>query len=214
MPGSGSASLALLVATSLAPAESPSSSAPAAPATSPVASTPSAPPPRHVDEQGPSPYYYRKPRDTLGWGYRVGLGGAISLASRLPRPGSRFTLDVLPEVDLGFARGRKPGLMLEGGYSFTTGGTHLFVVGAGPAWRNFGPSFGIGERGRMFAALVAHGLVGTSAGVRATGVRTSLLLQLWVVGVEVGHQYLVAGEQRGHELRVMFDLGIMGFFGK
>ncbi len=172
---------------------------------------PSAPPPRRIVEQGPSPYYYRKPRDTIGWGYRLGLGAAVSLASTLPRPSPRFTLDVLPEVDLGFARGSRFGVLLEGGYSFTQGGTHLLVIGAGPAARHFGPTLGLGPRGAMAAALVGHALVGTVAGQTAVGVRTSVLFHLFVVGVEIGHQYTEAGPQRGHELRLMIDLGTVGF---
>lgn len=179
-------------------------------APAPGAEGPLAPPPRRIVERGPSPFYYRKPRDTIGYGYRVGLGGSISLTSTLPRPGSRFTLDILPEVDLGFARGSRFGVLLEGGYSFTQGGTHLFVIGAGPAVRHFGPTFNLGPRGAMTAGLVGHALVGTSSGQAATGVRTSLLLQLFVIGIEIGHQYLVAGPQAGHELRVMVDLGLLG----
>ena len=138
----------------------------------------------------------------------------MSLASTQPRPGSRFTLDLLPAVDLGFARGSMAGMLIQGGYSFTTGGTHLFVLGAGPAIRHFGPTLGMGSRGRMIAGLVANGVVGTVAGVGAAGVRTGVLLHMWVIGVELGHQYVVAGAQQGHELRLMIDLGELGSLGR
>lgn len=173
--------------------------------------SPLAPAPRRITEQGESPYYYRKPRDTIGWGYRLGLGAAVSLASTLPRPRARFTLDLLPEIDLGFARGSRFGLMIEGGYSYTQGAMHLLVIGAGPAARSLGPTWGVGPRGHMTAALIPHALVGTLAGQTAVGVRTSLLFHVFVIGVEIGHQYVEAGPQRGHELRLMIDLGLVGY---
>lgn len=175
---------------------------------------PSVPPPRRVVEVGESPVYYRQRRDTLGWGYRVGLGASLSLASALARPRSRFTLDVLPEFDVGFARGSRWGALFEGGYSYTTGGTHLLVVGGGPALRRFGPKLLGGRTGSMTAALLGHGVVGSMAGKTATGARASVLLHLWLIGVEVGYQYVQAGAQRGHELRLMLDLGVLAEIGR
>lgn len=175
---------------------------------------PSAPPPRRFVEAGPSPMYYRKQRDTFGLGYRVGLGASLALASALPRPLSRFTLDVLPAFDVGFARGKPMGLLFEGGYSFTQGGTHLFVVGGGPALRRFGPTFGLGKAGTMTAALLGHAVVGSMAGATATGARASALFHMWVVGLEVGYQYVVAGPQQVHELRITIDLGVLAMSGR
>ena len=178
-----------------------------------LAVEPHAPPPRRIEEQGESPYYYRRPKDTLGWGYRVGLGSRIALSSTAPRPRGRFTLDLLPELDVGLSRGSMAGVFIQGGYSFAREGLHLFVLGAGPAARGFGPSLGLGSRGQMTAALVGHGLVGTFQGERAGGVRTSVLFHVLAVGIEVGHQYLVAGSFRGHELRLTVALGLVGFGG-
>lgn len=178
--------------------------------TASVFAEPSAPPPRRIVEQGPSPLYYRTRRDTIGFGYRLGLGASVSLASPLPRSPSRFTLDLLPELDFGFARGSKFGGLLQGGYSYTQSGTHLFVIGAGPAARHFGPTFNLGKAGTMTAALVGHAVVGTVAGRTSAGGRASVLLHAWLLGIELGYQYL-GGQQGGHELRLMVAIGAMGY---
>lgn len=171
---------------------------------------PQAPPPRRIEEQGESPHYYRRPKDTIGWGYRVGLGSRIALTSTQPRPRARFTLDLLPELDVGLSRGHPLGVMIQGGYSYAREALHLLVLGAGPALRGFGPSMGLGRRGQMNAALLAHGVVGTLAGQTAIGARTTVLFHVLALGVELGHQYVVAGPQRGHELRITVGLGLVG----
>jgi hypothetical protein len=204
MLGRGAVRLALLCVGIGAPAH-------ASAAGLPPPAEPSAPPARRVEERGESPYYYRRPKDTLGWGYRVGLGSRISLASTMPRPVARFTLDVLPELDFGFARGSTFGGMVQGGYSYARDGLHLFVLGAGPALRGFGPKLGGQGRGIMTAALLGHGVVGTLRGEPAAGVRTTALFHVLALGIEVGHQYVVAGPQHAHELRIMVGLGIVGF---
>jgi len=51
------------------------------------------------------------------------------------------------------------------------------------------------------------------AGATATGARASALFHMWVVGLEVGYQYVVAGPQQVHELRLMIDLGVLAMSG-
>jgi hypothetical protein len=204
MLGRGAVRLALLCASLGTPALA-SAAAVAPPG------EPTAPPARRIEERGESPYYYRRPNDTIAYGYRVGLGSRISLASNVPRPVARFTLDLLPEVDFGFARGSTMGGLVQGGYSYARDGLHLFVLGAGPAVRGFGPKLDRERRGVMTAALLGHGVVGTLRGEPAAGVRTTLLFHVLALGVEVGHQYIVSGPQRGHELRLMVGVGLVGF---
>lgn len=173
---------------------------------------PAVPPPRTIEEQGPSPYHYRKPPEPPGAAFRLGFGGSFAASRGLPPPRTRFTLDVLLGLDVGLARGSKAGVLIEGGYSYAYGGQHFFVLGAGPTVRHFGPTLGLGRRGQLVAGLLAHGLFGKVAGQRAGGVRTSVVFHALAWMIEVGHQYVAVGEQSGHEVRLtlgvsFFELG-------
>jgi hypothetical protein len=106
----------------------------------------------------------------------LGLGGTIGLAKHV---------SIWPEI--GYSYGRLPG-----------GANHLFLVGVGPLfgnkWAAVGvlPRFALGGGENLFGVGVRTGLVG------------SFLMD--IVAVEVGHQWLRAGERDIHELRTMISV--------
>lgn len=165
-----------------------------------------------VAERDASPVYYRTRNDVVSGAYRVGLGASVSAASERELSDGRFTLDVLPGMELGVRRGSKAAFIVEGGYSYTMRGEHYFVAGIGPMARRLGPALLRSRNGdgSMAVALVPHGLVGTVDERLAAGLRTSVLFHVLMFGVEVAHQYVrtYAGDQ--HDVRIMFNLGAMG----
>ncbi|MEZ4380992.1 MAG: hypothetical protein R3A79_06570 [Nannocystaceae bacterium] len=106
----------------------------------------------------------------------VGVGGTIGLTKHV---------SIWPEI--GYSYGRLPG-----------GANHLFLVGVGPLfgnkWAAAGvlPRFALGGGENLFGVGVRTGLIG------------SFLLD--IVAVEVGHQWLRAGERDIHELRTMISV--------
>ena len=155
---------------------------------------PAAPEPAVVREDTPGPLYYRLPDDTVRFLARSGVG------TELRTRGTGFTLDELVGAAVAFGRGARTGLWIEGGYSYAGFGDHLAVLGVGPTLR--GPSSELFEDGAFGLALVPHVVAGDVNGTFGYGVRTSLVGRFWMYGVEVAHEYLVAGTRSVHELHL------------
>lgn len=155
---------------------------------------PAAPEPVVVREDTPGPLYYRLPDDTVRFLSRSGVG------TELRTSGTGFTLDMLLGSAIAFGRGAHAGLWIEGGYSYAGFGDHLAVLGAGPTLR--GDSSELLDDGAFGLALVPHAVAGDVNGTFGYGLRTSVVARFWLYGVEVAHQYLVAGSRSVHELHV------------
>ena len=155
---------------------------------------PAAPEPAVVREDTPGPVYYRLPDDIARFMSRSGVG------AELRTRGTGFTVDMLLGSAIAFGRGARTGLWIEGGYSYAGFGDHLAMLGVGPSLR--GAPSELLEDGAFGLALVPHAVAGDVNGTFGYGVRTSLVARFWMYGVEVAHQYLVAGPRSVHELHV------------
>jgi hypothetical protein len=174
-------------------------------------------PPRvTVTERGESPVYYRLPDDVVSPWLRTAFGAQLRLPVNGEAEARAFSFDVLGGVEVAFDRRAPFTVVTELGYSYVHESAHWFVMGLGPGLHRVGPGDGReGDGGEDAAqrpsgpfglAVVPHGVLGALDGHFAMGVRTSLLLRFYILGVEVAHQVARVSEldRTVHEMHVMF----------
>ncbi|MGZ3475158.1 MAG: hypothetical protein ACXWUG_13290 [Polyangiales bacterium] len=162
------------------------------------------PPIEAIEEQGESPSYFREQKPIVGLGLRPSIKGSVRLGEppeSLRR--SAFGFDVHAVGRLGIGRGRTFGLWPEVGYVSTGANGRFASVGLGiasqtpPLYTTFASGLSLG--------VVPHFLLGEREGARATGLRTSLLAEIYLDdgnawGLEVAHQTITQTGETSHEL--------------
>jgi hypothetical protein len=167
------------------------------------------PVPAVIEEQGPSPLYYRNPDDrwngagrlTLGTATRLPLGGATAQTA--------FRLDVLVGAGLAFRRQGLLSILGEAGYSFVGFSENYVTCGLGPFLRSKHEDWVEGADRRSFwdkawLGLVPRALLGSNDGELAVGVRTVLMLGSENAGLELAHQYVNTPTRTVQEVQVAF----------
>jgi hypothetical protein len=177
---------------------------------------PTAPPTRAIDEQGPSPLYYRIPPNIILGSLRLGLGANARVAQGGEEGGWAFALDVLGGAAVRFGRASRFGLWGELGYSYVGFSEHLVSLGVGPMAHKIGPAlFSYSDEpdppGSMTIAVIPRALLGSAFGELGVGARTGVIFALSFYGLEVAHQLLFVGARRVHEIHIAFTSA--GFFG-
>lgn len=151
-----------------------------------------------VPELGESPRYFREPHALLGLGLRPSLKGM----GRLDPPADYRSFVLAGDLHLagrfGLGHGRSIGLWPEVGYLFSGTGGHYASAGLG-----LGSQTPAGMK--VSFGLVPRGVFGWREGSLATGVRTSVLAELYfddgnAWGLELCHQWTRAGGIDLHEL--------------
>ncbi|UQA55424.1 hypothetical protein [Polyangium aurulentum] len=175
---------------------------------------PTTTPRRVIEEQGPSPLYYRRsPRYVLPI-LRSAIGAQGRIATGDLEGKFAFTFDVDVGMAVRFTRGARVGAMLEGGYSYVGFSEHLANLGLGlivwglgsPILERYGQ---VDPPGPVKIALVPHALLGSAYGGTAYGARTSLMAIYWVAGFELAHQILVIGQRQVHEIHTVLTFATM-----
>jgi hypothetical protein len=163
---------------------------------------PEAPVPRVITEAGPSPLYYRLPDNSVRLLTRSALGQTFRSGE------SAFTFDVLGGSAITFARDGHAGLAIELGYSYARFHDHQALLGVGPALFRIGPKFI--DEGAVNVMLIPHAVIGRFDGTFGYGVRTSAIVGYAAYGIELAHQYTIAGDRRIHEVQLLFTAPFVG----
>jgi hypothetical protein len=172
---------------------------------------PEVPPVEVVREIGESPLYYRRPPDQVIACGRTSLGSSWRSDQGNGESGWGFSIDILSGIELGFARGSRAALLLEGGYSYVREGEHLFNLGSGLVIRRFGPAIidreGQGRpAGDMLVSLVPHFMIGRVNDELGLGLRTGISFAFWSYGVTLSHQVLWVDGRAQHEVQLAFSV--------
>lgn len=168
---------------------------------------PVAPEPEIVAEVGESPVYYRLEDDVLRANARTALGTTWRSDEGNGLSGWGFSLDLTLGAEIGFGRGSRLGVLLEGGYGYINEDEHLFLAGAGLFLRRFGPAVFDDEeelrpQGDLYIVLIPHAVVGRSANQLAVGLRTSLVFGFWMYCLVLSHQWLRREGEDVHEVQI------------
>lgn len=169
-----------------------------------------------VEEQGESPLYYRLPKPIVGAGIRPSPKAIARLDDGgTDRATFAFGLDVHAVGRIGLGRGTHTiGLWPEAGYVFSGSDGHYLSLGIGPALQSGRPWLQPIPDGLSFG-LVPHLLYGTRDDVRAWGVRTSAIGEVYfddgnAWGLELAHQVTRANDVTVHELTFGISLTWLG----
>jgi hypothetical protein len=163
------------------------------------------PTPRVIVEDGSVISYYRRsPHVTLPW-VRIGVGFQLRDAT----PSLAFTADVHGGVARRFERDSPWALIGELGGSYVGFSEYLASVGVGVLYGLTSPSEEhLGSLPHVRIALIPHILAGEADGRVATGLRTSVLVGVWLYAIELAHQVLWVDGTSPHEFHVVLTTAI------